>query len=70
MRTTEVDKRSIECPFWDDEEVDFIKEEEEIKMNKVILLGNLTKEPQLTYAAGSETAIAKFTLTVSRPLNI
>ena len=39
-------------------------------MNKVILLGNLTKEPQLTYAAGSGTAITKFTLAVSRPLNI
>ena len=39
-------------------------------MNKIILSGNLTKEPQLTYAAGSGTAIAKFTLTVSRSLNI
>ena len=39
-----------------------------IIINKVILLGNLTKEPQLTYAAGSGTAIAKFTLAVSRPL--
>ena len=27
-------------------------------MDKVILLGNLTKEPQLTYAVGSGTAIA------------
>ena len=39
-------------------------------MDKIILQRNLTKEPQLTYAAGSGTAIAKFTLTVSRPLNI
>ena len=39
-------------------------------MNKIILLENLTKEPQLTYAAGSGTEIAKFTLTASRPLNI
>ena len=37
-------------------------------MNKIILLGNLTKEPQLTYAAGSGIAIAKFTLAVSRQL--
>ena len=37
-------------------------------MDKIILLGNLTKEPQLTYAAGSGTAITKFTLAVSRQL--
>jgi single-strand DNA-binding protein len=36
-------------------------------MNKVILIGRLTKDPELTYAAGSGVAIARFTLAVNRP---
>lgn len=36
-------------------------------MNKVILIGRLTKDPELRYAAGSGTAICKFTLAVNRP---
>lgn len=36
-------------------------------MNKVILIGNLTRDPELTFAAGSGTAIARFSLAVKRP---
>ena len=35
-------------------------------MNKVILIGRLTKDPELRYAAGSGTAVCRFTLAVSR----
>lgn len=35
-------------------------------MNKVMLIGRLTKDPELRYAAGSGTAICRFTLAVSR----
>lgn len=36
-------------------------------MNVVTLTGRLTKEPELRYAAGSQTAVATFTLAVNRP---
>lgn len=36
-------------------------------MNKIQLVGRLTKEPELNYAANSGTAITKFTLAVKRP---
>lgn len=36
-------------------------------MNKVILIGRLTKDPDLNFAAGSGTAVAKFPLAVTRP---
>ena len=36
-------------------------------MNKVVLLGRLTKDPDLRYAAGSGTAVCRFTLAVARP---
>jgi len=36
-------------------------------MNKVILIGRLTKDPELNHAAGSGTAICKFSLAVTRP---
>jgi len=36
-------------------------------MNKVILIGRLTKEPNLSYAAGTGTAVCRFTLAVTRP---
>ena len=36
-------------------------------MNKVILIGRLTKDPELRYAAGSGTAVCRFTLAVTRP---
>ena len=35
-------------------------------MNKVILIGNLTKDAELKYQAGSGMAIAKFTVAVPR----
>ena len=35
-------------------------------MNKVVLVGRLTKDPELRYAAGSDTAVCKFTLAVKR----
>lgn len=36
-------------------------------MNKVILIGRLTKDPELNFAAGSGTAVCKFNLAVARP---
>lgn len=36
-------------------------------MNKVVLLGRLTKDPELNYAAGTGTAVTRFTLAVTRP---
>ena len=35
-------------------------------MNKVILIGRLTKEPELRYAAGSGPAVTRFTIAVNR----
>lgn len=36
-------------------------------MNKVILMGRLTRDPEIRYSAGAETkAIANFTLAVDR----
>lgn len=36
-------------------------------MNKVILIGRMTKDPELNFAAGTGTAVARFTLAVTRP---
>ena len=36
-------------------------------MNKVILIGRLTKDPELNFAAGTGTAVTRFTLAVTRP---
>ncbi|MDB1924082.1 single-stranded DNA-binding protein [Clostridium tertium] len=36
-------------------------------MNKVVLIGRLTKDPELNFAAGTGTAVARFTLAVTRP---
>ena len=38
-------------------------------MNKVVLIGRLTKDPELRFAAGSGTAVTNFTLAVNRPKN-
>lgn len=38
-------------------------------MNKVILIGNLTTDPELKYLEGSGKAIAKFTLAVADRFN-
>ena len=35
-------------------------------MNKVILIGRLTKDPELRFAAGSGMAIGRFTVAVNR----
>ena len=35
-------------------------------MNKLILLGNLTRDPEIRYAQGSNTAIARFSIAVNR----
>lgn len=35
-------------------------------MNKVILLGRLTRDPDLKFAAGSGTAVSRFTVAVNR----
>ena len=35
-------------------------------MNKVILMGRLTKEPEMSYTQSSNTAVCKFTLAVDR----
>lgn len=35
-------------------------------MNKVVLIGRLTKDPDLRYTAGNQTPIARFTLAVGR----
>lgn len=36
-------------------------------MNSVELIGNLTREPELTYTANTNTAICKFTIAINRP---
>ncbi|MGG7143571.1 single-stranded DNA-binding protein [Clostridium nigeriense] len=36
-------------------------------MNKVILIGRLTKDPDLNFAAGTGTAVCRFSLAVTRP---
>lgn len=36
-------------------------------MNKVILIGRLTKDPELNFAAGSGTAVCRFSLAITRP---
>ena len=35
-------------------------------MNKLILIGNLTKDPELNFTAGSGIAVARFTVAVAR----
>ena len=35
-------------------------------MNKVVLIGKLTKDPDLRYAPGSGTAVCRFTVAVNR----
>lgn len=36
-------------------------------MNKVILIGRLTKDPETRYTSGSQMAVCTFTLAVDRP---
>ncbi len=35
-------------------------------MNKVILIGRLTKDPEIRYTSGTQTAVARFSLAISR----
>ena len=35
-------------------------------MNKIILVGRLTRDPEIRYAQQSDTAIARYTLAVDR----
>lgn len=37
-------------------------------MNKVILIGRLTKDPELRYTSNTQTAVARFTLAIDRPV--
>ena len=39
-----------------------------IIINKVVLLGRLTKDPELRYAEGSGTAVCRFTVAINRQL--
>ena len=39
-----------------------------IIINKVVLLGRLTKDPELRYAVGSGTAVCRFTVAINRQL--
>lgn len=36
-------------------------------MNSVNLIGRLTKDPEIRYTAGTQTAVATFTLAIDRP---
>jgi single-strand DNA-binding protein len=36
-------------------------------MNKVILIGRMTKDPELNYAPGNGAAVTRFSLAVTRP---
>ena len=38
-------------------------------MNSVILVGRLTKDPELRYTAANQTAVSTFTLAVDRPFS-
>ena len=35
-------------------------------MNKVILIGRLTKDPDLSFAAGKGTAVCRFSIAINR----
>ncbi len=35
-------------------------------MNKVTLIGRLTKDPEVRYSAGSQTAVARFSIAIDR----
>lgn len=37
-------------------------------MNSVVLIGRLTREPEVSYTSGTQMAVAKFTLAIDRPV--
>ncbi len=36
-------------------------------MNSVMLIGRLTRDPEVRYTSGSQMAVANFTLAIDRP---
>ena len=38
-------------------------------MNSVILIGRLTRDPELRYTPNTQTAVAHFTLAIDRPVS-
>lgn len=36
-------------------------------MNQVVLIGRLTRDPEISYIPGNQMAVAKFTLAIDRP---
>ena len=38
-------------------------------MNSVVLIGRLTKDPEIRYIPGSQTAVANFSIAVDRPFS-
>ena len=38
-------------------------------MNSVVLIGRLTRDPELRYTAGTQTAVATFNIAIDRPTN-
>ncbi len=38
-------------------------------MNKVVLIGRLTRDPELRYTSNTNTAVCNFSIAVDRPLN-
>ena len=37
-------------------------------MNSVVLIGRLTRDPELRYTSGSQMAVATFTIAIDRPV--
>lgn len=37
-------------------------------MNNVVLIGRLTRDPEVAYTAGTQMAVCKFTLAIDRPV--
>ena len=37
-------------------------------MNSVVLIGRLTRDPEVRYTAGTQMAVATFTLAIDRPV--
>lgn len=38
-------------------------------MNQVVLIGRLTRDPEIRYTSGSQTAVGSFSLAIDRPPN-
>ena len=44
------------------------RNEGEKNMNSVVLIGRLTKDPEIRYTANTQTAVATFTVAIDRPI--